>query len=313
MTATLAIGSYTQADADALRAEFGADPLPDLGAMARLSAERRAQVRAVAYKGHDPFGADDMDLLPALGLIANFGVGYDAIDVAAAHARGITVSNTPDVLNDDVADLAVCMWIAACRDVMGARDYLARGDWAAGKPLALATKASGRRVGIVGMGRIGRAVADRLAPFGAQVHYTARSDKGLAGLTWHADVVAMARAVDDLIVTIVGGPQTRNHVGADALAALGQGYVVNVARGSVMDEEALIAALRERVIAGAALDVFASEPDADPRLTGLPNVLALPHIGSATTQTRAAMGALQRANVAAFLAGQKLPSPVSAD
>lgn len=310
MTQSLAIGPYDPEEIDAFKAQFRALILPNLAALAALDPALIRGVRVVAYKGHDPFGPLHMDALPALGLIANYGVGYDAIDADAARARNISISITPDVLNEDVADLALCMWIAACRGVMRASAYLHEGEWLAARPLGLGTKASGRKVGIVGMGRIGRAVADRLTSFGCEVHYTARADKGIAGLRWHADLREMAHDVDDLIITIVGGEQTRNLIDRDTLAALGSGYVVNVARGSVIDEEALIEALQQGRLAGAALDVFAREPHANPRLIALPNVLALPHIGSATVQTRAAMASLQRANIAAFFAGDPLPSAV---
>ncbi len=310
MSQTLAIGGYRADDAEALQSQFNARLLPGIDDLSGLDTSTRNEVTALAYLGHSAVGAEHMNMLPSLKLIANFGVGYDAIDVDAAQARGIAVTNTPDVLNDDVADLAVCMWITACRGLAQASDYLRRGDWAARKPFPLTTKASGRRVGIVGMGRIGRAIADRLVAFQCEIHYTSRSPKDVPGMTWHADIISMAHAVDDLIITIVGGPQTQNLIGAEVLAALGEGYVINVARGSVVDEDALIAALGQGQIAGAALDVFAREPDPDPRLLDLPNLWALPHVGSATVQTRSAMGALQRANVAAFLEGKPLVTPV---
>lgn len=310
MSQVLAIGSYRSEDAEALRSQFDARPLAGIGDLSGLDPSVRKDITALAYLGHQPIGAEQMDLLPSLKLIANFGVGYDAIDTKAAQARQVAVTNTPEVLNDDVADLAVCMWITACRRLTQASEYLRRGDWAARKPLPLATKASGRRVGIVGMGRIGRALADRLMAFQCEVHYTARSAKDVPGTTWHADVTSMAHAVDDLIITIIGGPDTQNLIDAKVLAALGEGYVINVARGSVVDEDALIAALSQGQIAGAALDVFAREPDPDPRLLELPNLWALPHVGSATVQTRREMGLLQRANIAAFLAGQPLVTPV---
>jgi lactate dehydrogenase-like 2-hydroxyacid dehydrogenase len=310
MSQTLAIGHYEREEIDAFESQFAALVLPDLAAMAALDPEQRKGIRVVAYKGHDPFGPLHMDALPALGLIANYGVGHDAIDGNSARARGIRITITPDVLNEDVADLALCTWIAACRGLMHAAAYLQQGDWGAGRPLALGTKASGRKVGIVGMGRIGRAVADRLAAFGCEIHYTARADKGVSGMRWHTTPRAMAQDVDDLIITIVGGEQTRNLIDHDTLAALGPGYVINVARGSVIDENALVEALRKGRLAGAALDVFAHEPQANADLLALPNVLSLPHIGSATVQTRAAMASLQRANIAAFLAGAPLPSPV---
>ncbi|TRW99644.1 2-hydroxyacid dehydrogenase [Paracoccus sp. M683] len=312
MTDTLAIGQYTDIDAQALRQDFDALFIAGWDGLDSLSEDQRAAVRAAAYKGHAPFGGAQMDRLPNLRLIANFGVGYDAIDVAAATARGITVTNTPDVLNDDVADLAVGMLIAQVRGFEAAARTVRNGDWAAKGDLPLGRKMSGRKIGILGMGRIGREIADRLAAFKSEIHYQSRSPKDTPGWTYHADPVDLARAVDDIVIAIVGGTETQNYVNADVLAALGpDGVIVNIARGTVIDEAALIAALENGTIRAAALDVFQGEPAVDPRLAKLDNLFPLPHIGSATVETRAAMGALQRRNLRAGLDGDRPHTPVN--
>lgn len=311
MTEVLSIGTYAAMDADALRAEFGGPELPALADLDRLPASARAAIRAVACKSHEPFGPAEMDRLPGLGLIARYGVGYEAVDLSAAAARGIVVTNTPDVLNDDVADLAVAMWLGLLREVERGIANVRSGAWAAGGP-PLARKATGRRVGILGMGRIGRELADRLAAFKCQVHYSARSHKDTPpGWRFHPDALSLAHAVDDLFVTVVGGAETLKLVDAGVLSALGaDGHLINLSRGSVVDEAALLAALDSGTIRGAALDVFLNEPNPDPRLVALPNVLPLPHIGTATIETRRDMGALQRANIRAFLDGKPPLTPV---
>ncbi|WP_420836139.1 2-hydroxyacid dehydrogenase [Celeribacter indicus] len=273
----------------------------------------RQGIRAVANKAHMPFDGPQMDLFPNLELIAHFGVGYDAIDVAAASARGIRVTNTPDVLNEDVADLAVAMMLAFSRDIIRGDAWVREGTWASGRELPLNRKMSGARAGIAGMGRIGRAIADRLAAFGMEIHYTSRSEKQTPGWHWHGnDVVSLAGAVDWLVVAVVGGEETRGYVSKEALAALGSdGVVVNIARGSCIDEEALIAALEAREIAGAALDVFYNEPHVDARLVALDTVLLQPHQASATVETRRDMSVLQCDNLAAHLAGRALLTPVN--
>lgn len=311
MSRVLAIGHYRDPDAQALRAQFDALILPTSEDLRDLSDEQRQGVRGLAYAGAAPFGAAQMQALPGLRVIANFGVGYDAIDVACATRRGITVTNTPDVLNDDVADLAVAMLIDLSRGITRHDGWLREGNWLR-QPAPLMRRLSGRPVGILGMGRIGRAVADRLVAFGCPIHYQSRQEKQTPGWTWHRDAQSLALAVQDLVVTIIGGPATQGIVSAQVLEALGsEGLIVNVARGSVIDEDALIEALGADRLRGAALDVFRSEPDIDRRFLALPNVLLLPHIGSATVETRAAMGQLQRDNLAAVLAGQPALTPVN--
>jgi lactate dehydrogenase-like 2-hydroxyacid dehydrogenase len=312
MTEVLSIGTYAAMDAEALRAEFGGPELPALADLELLPIEARALVRAVACKSHEAFGATEMDKLPALELIARYGVGYEAVDLAAAATRGIVVTNTPDVLNDDVADLAVAMWLGLLREVERGIVNVRSGAWAAGGP-PLARKATGRRIGILGMGRIGRELANRLAAFKCDVHYCARSPKDTpSGWQFHRDSVSLADAVDDLFVTVVGGAETVNLINAEVLSALGpDGHLINLSRGTVVDEPALLAALTDGTIRGAALDVFLNEPQPDPRLVELPNVLPLPHIGTATIETRRDMGRLQRANIRALLDGQPVLTPVT--
>ncbi len=277
-----------------------------------LPAETRAAVTAVATHAFARCGADAIAALPNVGIIANFGVGYDNVDASAATARGIAVTNTPDVLTDDVADLAVGMLIALTRGIVAGDGHVRTGAWAAQGPMALTRSLRARRVGILGLGRIGRAIAERLAAFGIDIHYAARTAKDTPGWTFHADAPALAAAVDDLVVALVGGPETAGIVSAEVIGALGpEGQVVNIARGSCIDEGALIAALEARRLRGAALDVFEGEPEIDPRFAALPNVLLQPHQASATVETRAAMGRVQRDNLAAFFAGRPLLTQVN--
>lgn len=307
----IAVGRYPDIDKDAMRDAFEAHFAADMDALDALPATVREAARVVALKGRGPLDAAVMDRLPSLGLIANYGVGYDAIDIDAAKARGIRVSNTPDVLNDDVADMAILLWLAEARGVVEADRFVREGRWRE-RGFGLRRSVTGRRAGILGLGRIGRAIAERLQPFGIEIHYFSRSEKQSPGWTYHADPLSLASAVDDLFVAVVGGTTTLNMVDAAVLRALGpDGALINISRGSVIDEEALIAALGEGTIRGAGLDVFRDEPDIDPRFFDLPNVVLQPHIATSTVETRTAMGALQRRNIAAFLAGEALPTPVA--
>ncbi|ETX29307.1 2-hydroxyacid dehydrogenase [Roseivivax isoporae] len=311
MTETVAIGSYKDHERAALDAAFAPLHLDHVGALADLPQDVRESVRAVAYKGHRPFGAAEMDLLPALGIIANYGVGFDAIDVAAARARGVAVTNTPDVLNDDVADLAIAMWLMQVRETEHASRWVREGQWKARGEYRLNRQASGKRAGILGLGRIGREIAGRLQGFKMDIHYHARSEKETPGWTYHADPVALAAAVDVMFVALVGGSATAGYVSREVIEALGpEGVLVNISRGTTVDEAAMLDALETGRLGGAALDVFLNEPDIDPRFFAIPSVVIQPHQGSGSAETRAAMAALQRENVAAFLAGLALPTPV---
>lgn len=308
----LAIGPYDDWDLTPMQAAYDLFQVAAPSGISALPEATRQTLRAAAFKGHAPFGAAEMDALPNLGLIANYGVGYDAIDIAAAKARGIQVTNTPGVLNDDVADLAAAMLIALSRNMVAGHQHVASGAWSKGEAFPLNRKASGRKVGIVGLGRIGRDIADRLAAFRMEIHYHARSPKDTpAGWTYHADPVALAAASDDLVIALVGGPETEGYVSAAVLDALGpDGQVVNISRGSTVDEGALLDRLEDGRLRGAALDVFRNEPQVDPRFLALSNVHLQPHQGSGSVETRKAMGQLQRDNVAAFFAGTALVTPV---
>ena len=312
MTHTLAIGPYNDDEKQGLTRELSPIYLDGPAGVADLDAAQREAIKAVAYKGHHAFGATEMDLLPNVGVVANYGVGYDAIDVKEASARGIKVSNTPGVLNDDVADLAVAMLIMQGREMEHASAWARSGKWAEQGEYRLNRKVSGGRVGIVGLGRIGREIADRLAAFKMDIHYWSRSEKDTPDWTHHSDPVSLANAVDYLIVALVGGSDTEQFVSKEVIAALGsRGVLVNISRGSTVDEGALLDALESGAIAGAALDVFLNEPKIDARFYALDNVVIQPHQGSGTVETRAAMAKLQRDNVLAFLGAKDLLTPVN--
>jgi hydroxypyruvate reductase len=278
----------------------------DAAAFARVA----PQIRAICGSGESKVSAELMAQLPALEIVSIMGVGYDGVDVAAAKARGVMVAHTPDVLNDDVADLALALMLNIARRIPQADQYVRQGQWPSG-PMPLARKMSGSRLGIVGMGRIGQAIADRARAFGMAIAYTARSAKPALPYAFHATPRALAAASDFLVVITPGGAATRKLIDAEVLRALGpEGYLINVARGSVVDEAALIEALQKGTIAGAGLDVFENEPNVPEALRAIDNVVLVPHIGSATVQTRHAMAARAFANLEAHFAGQPLPSAV---
>jgi lactate dehydrogenase-like 2-hydroxyacid dehydrogenase len=270
-----------------------------------------AGVHVAVVGGGAKVGAAEMDALPGLRAIANFGVGYDSVDVAEARRRGIVVSNTPDVLTDAVADLAAFLVVDVLRGITAADRWLRTGAWGRGEKPRLTRDVRGAAVGVLGLGRIGQAAAERLEAFGAQIHYHSRSPKDVAW-TYHDSAVALAAASDVLVVLTPGGAGTDKLVDATVLDALGpEGFLVNVARGSVVDEEALVAALEDGRIAGAGLDVFADEPHVPAALLDRDDVVLLPHVGSATVQTREAMGRLVLDNVDAFLERGELVTPVA--
>lgn len=268
------------------------------------------RIRAIAASGDSQVSAGLIAQLPALEIISVMGVGYDGIDVAAARARNVRVTHTPDVLNDDVADLALGLMLCVARALPQADAYVRAGKWLQG-PMPLQRKMSGSRLGLVGMGRIGQAIATRAQAFGMPIAYTARSPRPQLPYRYLPSAQALAAESDFLVVITPGGEGTRKLINAEVLKALGpQGYVINVARGSVMDQDALIDALEQGVIAGAALDVFENEPQVPERLLALPNVVLAPHVGSATGQTRRAMADLAFGNLQAHFGGKPLLSPV---
>ncbi|WP_244490839.1 2-hydroxyacid dehydrogenase [Aureimonas frigidaquae] len=285
---------------------------------AAADAERLAaslpQIRSVVTGGGTGLAPDLMARLPSLGLVAINGVGTDKVDLAAAARAGIHVTTTPGVLTGDVADMALGLLIGVLRRI-GQGDRLVRaGQWGRGAPPALGRRLAGRRVGILGLGQIGRAVARRLDAFDARIAYWNRSPLEVPA-HWEREQSphALASACDALIVTLAAGAATDGMVDAAILNALGpEGILINVARGSVVDEDALIEALSSGRIGGAGLDVFRNEPAIDRRFAGLDTVLLAPHQGSATLETRQDMGRIVIDNLAAFYAGRLPPQSVTA-
>lgn len=251
-----------------------------------------------------------IDRLPALRVIATCGVGYDGIAVDHARTRGIEVTHTPGVLDTAVAELAVGLLLALLRRLPAADAFVRSDRWHKEGAFPLGASLAGKRVGIVGLGRIGRAIADRLAPFQVSLAYHGPTDYGLA-MSYYPNLATMARDSDILIVCCPGGARTASIIDADVLAALGpRGALVNVSRGSVVDESALVQALQAGTLGAAALDVFETEPTANAALLALEQVVLAPHIGSATEETRLAMAELATANLQAVLAGKPALTPV---
>ncbi|RXD03847.1 2-hydroxyacid dehydrogenase [Sphingomonas sp. UV9] len=266
-----------------------------------------ATTRAIVGGGTSVVDTVLLDRLPALEIVAIHGVGHDGIGLTATRARGIAVTTTPDVLTDDVADLAIGLMLAVQRRIVANDRAVRDGGW----QVDLSRRASGRRIGIFGLGRIGKAIAARARPFAGELHYTARSAKPDFNGVFHADIVSLATACDVLIIAAPGGDATRAVVDATVLAALGEdGIFVNIARGSLVDETALIAALAAGTIAGAGIDVFADEPTVPDALKTMENVVLSPHQGSATVDGRASMAALVLANLDAHFAGKALLTPL---
>jgi len=264
-----------------------------------------AKITGLVQGGGSAAPVELLDQLPNLRVISVFGVGYDGVPVDYCKGRGILVGHTPDVLTDDVADVALALTLMLARQFHLANRYAEAGDWPK-KPLPLSTAMAGKLAGVLGLGRIGKAIAQRVAACGMKVGYHGRSAQDVP-YTYYPTLVGMAQAVDFLIVACPGGPATKNMVNAEVLAALGpEGRVVNIARGSVIDEAAMIAALEAGTLGGAGLDVFANEPHIPAGLMGRDNVVLLPHVGSATKETRQAMADLTLANLAAWYAGKPL-------
>jgi lactate dehydrogenase-like 2-hydroxyacid dehydrogenase len=269
-------------------------------------------VRAMAVSAPaEPIGDALLVHLPHLEIISSFGVGYDHIDAVAAARRGIIVAHTPDVLNEEVADTAVGLLLCAVRELPQAERYLRAGHWPKANYRLSAGTLRTRSVGLVGMGRIGTAIARRIEAFGVPVAYHTRNPRPELPYRYYPRLLDLARAVDTLIVIVPGGAATRNMIDAQVLDALGpDGVLINVARGSVVDEIALIAALREKKIMAAGLDVFVNEPEVPAELLALDNVVLLPHLGSASVFTREKMDQLLVDNILAWAAGKPPLSPV---
>ncbi|MBV8888621.1 MAG: 2-hydroxyacid dehydrogenase [Alphaproteobacteria bacterium] len=272
--------------------------------------ELRDRIRAIAVYALHGCTAAVIEALPRLEIIACMGIGVDAIDLACARAHGVHVTNTPDVVTDDTADAAMALLLATERRVAEGDRFVRRGAWLDGE-LPFGRKVTGRRLGILGLGRIGRAIAKRAAGFDMEIAYSGPRPKAQAPYRYFADPVALAEWSDILAVACPGGEATRGLVSRTVLEALGpEGTLVNIARGSVVDEPALIEALRAGRLGAAGLDVYANEPRVPAPLLTMDNVVLLPHTGSATHQTRRAMGELMVDNLLAHFAGKPLPTPV---
>lgn len=266
------------------------------------------RVTAVASSGG--IDAATISKLPKLEVIAHFGVGYDSVDVTAAKTRRIAVTNTPDVLTDEVADLAMALLLATVRRVPQGDRYVREGKWLKG-PMALTESVQGKTLGIIGAGRIGRAIARRAEAFNLKIAYQGPREKTDLPYPYFSDPVALARESDLLIAACPGGVATRGLVSRSVIEALGpKGFLVNIARGSVVDEPALIEALQQGRIAGAGLDVFVDEPRVPEAFFSMDNVVLQPHVASATHPTRTAMGRLVLDNLAAHFARKPLLTPI---
>ncbi|WOI55474.1 2-hydroxyacid dehydrogenase [Palleronia sp. LCG004] len=269
-------------------------------------------IRFVATGGGTGCTREIIEALPALEVISSFGVGYDAVDVEAAREHDVRVTNTPDVLNECVAEVTLGLMLALAHRIPESDTYVRDGKWESDGSMPLTAELTGKTVGILGLGRIGKAIASRAQAFQMQVVYHGRNEQANQPYPYYADLEEMARDVDWLVVIAPSTPQTRGIVSREVLEQLGsEGRLVNMARGDLVDETALIEILASGGIAGAGLDVFENEPHVPEKLRGMKNTVLLPHIGSATHQTRAAMGDLVVKNLRAHKAGKPLLTPVA--
>jgi lactate dehydrogenase-like 2-hydroxyacid dehydrogenase len=307
----LSIGAFPEATNAGLASRFAVTrhlnpPAPDA-----LSADLKARIRAIATEANRGANRALIAALPKLEVISVFGVGTDNVDLAEARERNIPVTNTPGILTDEVADLAIGLMLASARQIIFADQYVRDGSWGAKGPIPLGRSVGGKTMGVLGLGGIGRAIADRGAAFRMRVIYSGPRRKLEAPYEFVPDVAELARQSDYLMVACKGGPETHHLVSAAVIDALGpEGTLINVARGSVVDEPALIAALSAGRLGHAALDVFESEPVLSPEVLKLPTVIVQPHHGSATLETRTAIGQLLIDNLGAHFAGRPLLTPV---
>jgi lactate dehydrogenase-like 2-hydroxyacid dehydrogenase len=308
----LSLGSFPPATNDELARRFAVTHRVHQPPPQDLSGELRSRIRAIATEANRGASRALIEALPNLEVIGVFGVGTDAVDLVAARERRIPVSNTPGILTDECADLAIGLMLASARQIVFADRYVRDDSWVAKGPIPLGRSIGGKTLGVVGLGGIGRAIADRGAAFRMRIIYHGPRRKPDAPYGYVADIVELARQSDYLMVACKGGPETQHLVSAAVIDALGpKGTLVNVARGSVVDELALISALAEGRLGQAALDVFDNEPHVAPALLALPNVIVQPHQGSATIETRTAIGQLMIDNISAHFAGRPLLTSVA--
>ncbi len=309
--AVLRVGKFEPTFADELALRYDVPSLPDGRERARFLAEHAADIRVVVNSGQPGVDADTIAALPNLGAIVNNGAGVDAIDLEAAKRRGVGVSNTPDVLSDTVADTALGLILMTLRRFGAADRYVRAGRWARDGQFPYARDVSGLQVGILGLGRIGSAIATRLLGFDSAIAYHNRHRVDGCPYRYAESAVRLAQSVDVLVVATTGDHRTRKLVDRTVLEALGpEGYLINIARGSVVDQEALVELLVGGGLAGAGLDVFVDEPHVPAELLRLDNVALFPHIGSATARTRRAMALLAIRNLDSYLDTGELVTPV---
>ena len=293
-----------------LQAEFTCHNLFEASERSSFFEKSAPRARGLATFGPMPVDGRLMDALPKLEIISNFGVGVDAINLADARQRKIIVTNTPDVLNDCVADTALALVMNTARKFPQSEAYLRAGNWASRGPYPLTASLGGKTLGILGLGRIGEAIAKRAAACGMKIRYHNRNRKDVP-YPYDPDPVTLAKNCDVLMVVTPGGPETNRLINEKVLQALGpNGYLVNIARGSIVDEPVLLRYLQEKKIAGAGLDVFADEPRVPPGFFTLDNAVLFPHVGSATVETRKAMGDLQIENLRRHFSGKPVLSRV---
>jgi len=304
MPEILLMGAYPEWDRAELDAHYQIHEYWTASDKAALIEKIAPNVRAIATRGEIGADAELMESLPKLEIVACYGVGTDAIDLEFARQKGISVTNTPDVLTEDVADMALGLALATARQIPQGDIHVRSGAWAV-QNMSLVTRFYGKKVGIVGLGRIGRAVAKRLEGFGCVISYFDQVKLPGISYPFYRDLIDLAEESEFLIVTMAGGEATKNLIDASVLQALGRdGIFINVSRGSIVDETALIQALETGIIKAAGLDVFWNEPHIDPRFARLANIVLQPHHASGTIETRQAMGQLVRDNLAAHFLGQ---------
>ena len=308
----LAIAPMLEICMPALKAAYDVHVLYEADDPAALVAEVGPRIRMIATDGTHGVSPGIMAACPNLEMISGFGVGYDAVDIPACKARGIRVTNTPDVLNDAVAEMGMALMLALCRKIPQTDQYVRQGRWEPEGLYGLTRELTGTTIGIVGLGRIGKEIAARCQAFRMNVVYHGRSEQPDQPFRYYADLVQMARDVDWLLVIAPGTPETRGIISREVMEALGpDGCLVNIARGALVDEPALVDLLQHGKLGGAALDVFVEEPKTPKALWTMDNVVLSPHQGSATHRTRQLMGDLVVRNLAAYAAGEPLLTPVA--
>ena len=306
----LLMGEYPSWDLDDLASKYTVLRLWEAADQDAFLAEHAPQIRAIATRGDLGASRAIIEKLPNLEIISCYGVGVDAIDLETSKARKIAVTNTPDVLTGDVADLAVGLTLAVCRRIPTGENHVREGHWPAG-PMPLVNRVHGKKLGICGFGRIGKTVAHRFSGFDMEIGYFDIQKSPDSACRFFANLEELARWSEILIVTLAGGPSTHNLINKPVLEALGaEGFLVNVSRGTTVDEAALLTALKEKTIAGAGLDVFLNEPNINPEFMAMPNTVLQPHHASGTIETRKAMGQLVRDNLDAHFSSRPLLTQV---